>query len=413
MLEEMFPRDHARLLSLRLLGSHLEGLSVSLRAQRYPYPVIRLRVVQASRAEALLRAQRVRRLCEVSVARFLSFAPCCPHRPRRSQRRVYLAALIRSLARYLDGIGALAHPEPTPQESLVAAYCLHLKTVRGLVSGTTATHAATVAEFLATIDYDGDPQRLRALESAEIESFVRSAGARLCRASLQHTVARLRSFLRFLTARGQIRPGLDSQVDAPRVYRGEKLPRSLPWESVRALLASIDRTTGKGRRDYAMFLLAASYGLRASEIVALRLDDIRWREDTIEVDRPKTKSPIVLPLTQEVGAALADYLRHGRPEQPFREVFLRVPAPVGPLRPSAVTGAFRTWAERAGIVLPVQGPHCLRHSLAVHLLRRCAELGTIGSLLGHAGTESTCVYLRLKVEDLRDAALDLPQEVRS
>jgi len=97
---------------------------------------------------------------------------------------------------------------------------------------------------------------------------------------------------------------------------------------------------------------------------------------------------------------------------PCRHVFLRVRAPWGPLRPTAVGEAFQGWTRRAALPIRRQGPHCLRHSLAVHLLRQGVPLKTIGDLLGHRSTESTCVYLRLNVVDLRDAALDLPQEVR-
>jgi integrase len=222
----------------------------------------------------------------------------------------------------------------------------------------------------------------------------------------------LRSFLRFLASRGKIARGLDSSIDTPRLYRGERLPRSLPWATVQAFLAAIDRSTPMGRRDYAMFLLIATYGLRTSEVAALRLDDIEWRARRLRVPRPKTKTPIVLPLTDEIGAALLDYLRHARPHLPHREVFLRVRAPAGPLAPTAVTEAFQAWSRRGALPIPYQGPHCLRHSLAVHLLRQGTSLKAIGDLLGHRSAESTCVYLRLHVDDLRDAALDLPQEAR-
>ena len=143
------------------------------------------------------------------------------------------------------------------------------------------------------------------------------------------------------------------------------------------------------------------------------MDDIEWRAGRLRVPRPKTKTPIVLPLTEEIGAALLDYLRHARPNLPHREVFLRVRAPAGPLAPTAVTEAFQGWSRRGALSIPYQGPHCLRHSLAVHLLRRGTSLKAIGDLLGHRSAESTCVYLRLHVDDLRDAALDLPKEARS
>jgi site-specific recombinase XerD len=120
----------------------------------------------------------------------------------------------------------------------------------------------------------------------------------------------------------------------------------------------------------------------------------------------------MLPLTAEVGAAILAYLRDGRPTLPHRQVFLRSRAPAGTLKPTALTEAFQGWVRRSGLPIPYQGPHCLRHSLAVHLLRQGTPLKTIGDLLGHRSTESTCVYLRLHVEDLRDVALDLPADVR-
>jgi site-specific recombinase XerD len=165
-----------------------------------------------------------------------------------------------------------------------------------------------------------------------------------------------------------------------------------------------------GKRDFAMFLLVATYGLRTCEIASLHLEDIQWRAACIRVPRTKVEGILPLPLTEEVGAALVDYLRNGRPELPLREVFLRVRAPQGILGPTAVTEAFKGWVQRSGLPIQLQGPHCLRHSLAVHLLRQGTSLKTIGDLLGHRSAESTCVYLRLNVEDLRDVGLELPRE---
>jgi site-specific recombinase XerD len=299
-----------------------------------------------------------------------------------------------------------------PREQLVAVYRAGLERVRGLAASTVTHHGATASALLTFLGFDGDAAILRHLGPRQLEGFLRAVGTRIGRASLQHTVAHLRSFLRFLATRGDIVQGLDAAIDTPRLYRGERLPRALPWATVQAFLAAIDRATPMGRRDYAMFLLVATYGLRTSEVAALRLDDIEWRASRLRVSRPKTQTPLCLPLTQEVGAALLDYLQHARPDLPCREVFLRVRAPAGPLAPTAVTEAFQAWTRRGGLPIPYQGPHCLRHSLAVHLLRQGTPLKASGDLLGHRSVESTCVYLRLHVEDLRDAGLDLPQAVR-
>ena len=314
------------------------------------------------------------------------------------------------MERYLDAEQVLAVPCPNRKQSLLTEYGTYLETVRGLVPPTIAQHLRTSGQMLDHLHYEKDPARLADLTRSDIEIFVRASGERLGRRSLQNAVAQLRSFLRFLSGRGQVAPNLEGQIDTPRVYRGERLPRSLPWGIVQEFLRSVDRTKGQGLRDYAIFLLMASYGLRASEVVALKLDDIEWRAGRIVVPQPKTAQRLVLPLTDAVGQALVDYLRGARPRLPYREVFLRGRAPAGHLRPTAVTEAFQAWARRSGLAIPFQGPHCLRHSYAVHLLRQGVPLKTIGDLLGHRCAESTCVYIRLAVEDLRDVALCLPPE---
>lgn len=406
MLVELYPRLHARFSSLPLLGPHVDDFVVWMHAQGYPRLPIRLRVRETPRVEARLRRRGVRKVEDLSAAKLLAIAP------RESQDDIYLGAAVRSLARYFEARGLLVSPPMTPGEILVGEYRAHLGHVRGLSEATIAQHASTVSELLALLRYDVDSDALRRLAIDRIDAFVETVASRVGRESLQHTVAHVRSFLRFLVGRGDVASGLESAIDTPRVYRGERLPRSLSWETVQSFLKAIDRSTPKGRRDYAMFLLITTYGLRTSEVAALRLDDIDWRAARLRAPRPKSKTPIVLPLSKEVGAAIAHYLRRDRPPLSYREVFLRVRAPVGPILPTAVTNAFQTWTRRGRLAIPYQGPHCLRHSLALHLLRQGTSIKVIGDLLGHRSSEATCVYLRLHVDDLRDAALEVPAEVR-
>jgi integrase/recombinase XerD len=168
--------------------------------------------------------------------------------------------------------------------------------------------------------------------------------------------------MRYLVGRGEIAAGLERAIDTPRVYRGVRLPRSLPWKTVQSFLTAIDRSTPMGRRDYAMFLLITTYGLRTSEVATLQLDDIEWRAGRLRVPRPKTKTPIVLPLTKEVGAAITAYLRRDRPDLPHREVFLRVRAPAGKLAPTAVTEAFQAWTRRGQLPIP-SGAKCRSYAV--------------------------------------------------
>jgi site-specific recombinase XerD len=292
----------------------------------------------------------------------------------------------------------------------VTGYEAYLTELRGLAASTILPHTSTASQLLRHLTDTTPPTPLARLTPAAVDGFLEAVSARLTRASLQHTVAQLRSFLRWLGGQGRAPQGLDTQIDTPRVYRQERLPRALAWATVWALLRSIDRTTPLGRRDYAMLLLIATYGLRTSEVVTLTLGDIHWRRSELRIVRRKVEGVLWLPLTDAVDAAIIDCLQHGRPPSPTRVLFLRHRPPAGVLKPTAVTEVFQACVRRSGLPIAFQGPHCLRHSLAVRLLRQGVSLKAIGDVLGHRNAERTCVYLRLAVEDLRDVALSLPAE---
>jgi site-specific recombinase XerD len=333
---------------------------------------------------------------------------------------------VRQLDRYFDTELSL-YPKPVLSrlEQRVSAYAEYMETVRGFARSTRHFHCLTVREFLTHLRYEESPTDLAAISSRDVENFLCALGPRMTRASLVHVVAHLRAFLRFLASSGEVPVGLETNIDTPRVYRHEQLPRALPWETVRALLKSIDRTTPLGRRDYAIFLLIATYGLRSCEIVTLTLDDVEWRAARLHIRQRKTRSSLWLPLTDEVGAALLDYLRHGRAvltvrkdrmlfrggfQHCYRELFLRHRTPIGVLKPSSISGAFVNWSRRSGLPIPFKGAHCLRHSYAMYMLRSGVALKAIGDLLGHRDFDSTRAYIRLAVDDLREVALHLPPE---
>ncbi len=407
MLRELFPRAYQRYAALPLLGSTIEGFASWLHAQGYPCVTVRRHIRAIGRIDEALQSRGRHALSEVTAADLSSTA-------RDASADPQVAATARAVARYLIERGTLPVPvAPVALPEPLAAYRAYLDDVRGLAPATIARHVTTLAEFVGRLDDATPPIPLGHTSGPAIEAFLQTLGARLSRASLQHAVAHLRSFLRFLAGRGDVPPHLHTQIDTPRVYRLEQLPRALPWETVQAFLRAIDRTTPHGRRDYAMFLLIATYGLRAGDIVALTFDDIEWRAGRLRVVQGKTATPLLLPLMDEVGASLLEYLRHGRPALPYRELFLRVRPPAGILKPTALCDAFQLWTKRSGLPIPFHGPHCLRHSYAVHLLRQGTALKTIGDVLGHRSAEATCAYLRLAVDDLREVALDLPPVERS
>ncbi len=321
------------------------------------------------------------------------------------------AGTIRQMQQFLDETHGLPPPPAITQTRLrneLERFSGYMKNVRGLSDNTIRSHIIYLGPFLNSIGFETNETALSTLSLKHVEDFIVTCSKDLNRYSLQHVVGYLRAFLRFEYTRGVLQTPLHEMIDTPRVYRLEKLPRTLPWSVVNKLLNSIDRTDEQGIRNYAMLLLIATYGMRSCEVVSLSLDDINWRAATIRISQGKNDNHLVLPLTDAVGNALIDYLRNGRPNLPYREVFLRIRAPHGRLKPTAVAEVFQRQVHLSGIDIPYHGAHCLRHSYAVHLLRQGTSVKVIGDVLGHRNIESTCVYLRLAIDDLRNVALDIP-----
>jgi site-specific recombinase XerD len=406
MLEDVVPRAAGRYRSLPLLGPSAEDFVSWLAARGYRKVTLINMIYTLPRIDRWLREHGVEQLVEIDPA---ILAQCWKAFVRRTCQP---SAMVRALGQYLASRDLVRPglPEPrTPSEQLAAEYGHHLETARGLTRETIENHARTAIRFLEQVGYAGDPARLTTVTGSDIEAFIRERAQQLRRTSLRETIAHLRGFLRFLTTRSEALAALDTNIDTPRIYTQEQLPRALPWETVQALLESLDRSTARGIRDYAMLFLTATYGLRVGEVVALTLDDINWRQCQLSVPQEKTRSRLVLPLTDRAGTVILDYLRNARPAGiSCRRLFISNRAPVGPLGRAAVTAAFARHAQRSGLKIPFAGAHCLRHSYAVHLLRTGVSLKLIGDLLGHRSAESTCVYLRLATEDLRQVPLAVP-----
>jgi integrase/recombinase XerD len=402
MLRSLLPKAHHKFLSLPLLGPITDGFDDWLAASGFTRGSRKFSIRMLPQVDANLRRRRIDEVAKLNHAVL--------HDCWKALMKIYPcgAGTVHTLERYLVAGGLIVDGrQTTPQTSTLSEdYTNHLRQVRGFSASTVSSHRRTAQGFLLHLKESGIAVgRIRA---SNIEAYISKAGRRLSRASLQHDIAALRGFLRFLTTDGRLPAGLDLQIDTPRLYRLEQLPRSLPWETVRTLLQSIDTRSPMGLRDYAMFLLIATYGLRASEVVAVGLDDIHWRRGVLRIHQRKTSSPLELPLTNEVLSALVKHLKRTPPPESYRRVFLRMRAPMGLLKPTAVTEAFQSLVRKSGLSISYQGPHCIRHSYAVHLLKSGTPLKTIGDILGHRTAESTSMYLRLATGDLREVALEIP-----
>ncbi|MBP6689790.1 MAG: tyrosine-type recombinase/integrase [Hyphomonadaceae bacterium] len=249
---------------------------------------------------------------------------------------------------------------------------------------------------------------ISALTIAEIDAYFSERAPKLRRRSIKDTAQRLRAFVRFLHATGRIPRDISTQIISPTMYAYESIPSALSREEIEAALTTTRKDrSALGLRDYAILMLLATYGVRAGEIMQLRLDDIDWRAETLRIRHTKTRGQTMLPLTAPVGEALLEYLDQARPKTDRREVFLRARAPYQPLR--TLHSEVRRRLEAAGVKPEGKtGPHAFRHAHAVSMLRAAVPRKVIGDLLGHRCYDATTPYLKLATEDLRAIALDIP-----
>lgn len=254
---------------------------------------------------------------------------------------------------------------------------------------------------------------LEEIQALDLSEFV-SCRDHLRPKSVSRLVSDVRSFLRYLTMRGILQRDLSGELPRIRVPRDAAIPSVWDQELVIRLLGAVDRSSAKGKRDYAILLLACRLGLRAGDIRQLKLEQLHWDDSTIEVTQSKTGIPLILPLTGEVGDALIDYLKSGRPATAHREVFLKVNPPFDPfLANSNLHHIVTYWRRLAGIQFRTaqkRGMHSLRHTLATRLLQKGTPFPTIAEILGHTSLESTRIYAKADVEALRSVSLD-PEEV--
>ncbi len=250
------------------------------------------------------------------------------------------------------------------------------------------------------------------IQALDLSEFLSSRG-HLQPKTVSRMVSDVRSFLRFLTMRGVLQKDLSVDLPTIRVPRDSSIPSVWDHGLINKLLGAIDRSSAKGKRDYAILLLAGRLGLRAGDIRTLKLDHLYWEDSRIEITQSKTSTPLSLPLSGEVGEALIDYLKSGRPQTAHREIFLKLTPPFDPFMESGNLYHIVThWRLLAGITFRTprkRGLHSLRHSLATRLLEHGTPFHTIAEILGHTSLESTRIYAKADVEALRSVALDLEE----
>jgi site-specific recombinase XerD len=294
-----------------------------------------------------------------------------------------------------------------PREIVVDAFRQYLSQERGLSVSIQCNYTRFANQFLRERFGRGSLE-LSALSATDVTGFIRRHAHERSARSAQHIVGSLRAFLRYLRYRGEITTDLAACVPTVANWSLSTLPKFLRPGQVQQVLDHCDRHSAVGLRNYAILVLLARLGLRACEVVAMTLDDIDWEGAHLMV-RGKGGQRAQMPLSAEVGHAIAAYLKKGRPRCTSRRLFIREHAPrVGFANSCAVSTLVQRALADAGVDSPHTGAYVFRHSLATEMLRQGASLGEIGQLLRHAHPNTTQIYAKVDVCALRPLALRWP-----
>jgi site-specific recombinase XerD len=393
-----------------LLDDHIEPFLKHLRAAGYADRTLRKKrtVVRAFARWTIRKQISVDDLDDSHLAAFVARSP-----QRRKAHVKFELAVMRLLLEYLRSCAGLRRPprkdDISPADSLLQRYEGYLRKDCGLTENSVHVYVPFVRDFLAAQTTKTGNVSPELFDALTIGSFI-----------LEHTIERsseyrrllctaLRSFFRFLVLCGQTLRDLSNSVPMVRKYRQTAVPAFLSPDEVDRVLKATDRSTLSGRRDYAVLLLLARLGLRAGEIVALELDDIRWRAGEIVV-RGKGQLVDHLPLLSDVGEALALYLHDDRGVSTSRRIFLRIWAPhLGLTGPAAVGHIVRRALALAGVRRSGRGAaHLFRHGLATKMIRHGASMSEISEVLRHRSQTTTAIYAQVSFEALRAVALPWP-----
>ena len=418
-LEDLFrSREALKRFRMAPLGAEMDRFNEWLLEQGYCRDVVRRRVWQLSHFNQYLRQRGLRASGEVDEDLAQQFVR--QHLPRcrcsGGRRRQYrdVPRSVRSFFAYLSERGLLAPSPPQPSEppSLLEEFLEYLKGERCLAQKTIGQHRRYLAPFLGDLGVDSDRQALAQLRPEQVQAgFARGIEGRgkSLRRRLQGI---LRNFFRYAHQQGYLERGLVQAVPPMRSYQLSHVPRGLSEEQAQKVLEGIDRTTPVGRRDFAILQLLYTYGVRGGQIRALRLQDIQWREKQIHFPAHKRGKPVRVPLTEEAGEALLEYLRQGRPPTAYPEVFLTAKAPIHPLtQASTVSVLVASRLRQTGIQGSPKGSHAFRFAFATRMLSQGQSLKTIADLLGHRHINTSFLYTKVDLSQLQHLPLEWPEEV--
>ncbi len=420
MLEKYYVRPQAvDRIRASWIASEIERYVVWLDEQSYSHATVRCRVpllfafgefawAGGARSVGDLPAHVEAFLAERVPANRVAQLSAVAARERVKNVRVPIEQMLRLVVPWFTGTSRTLLDVPFIDE--LPGFFEYLLCERGLRPTSLHGYGCCLRSFERYLGRVGVKQLVE-LSPALISMFVAERSAVLATASVGLLCGALRGFLSYAYRQGVLAGDLSKTVERPRSYRLSDIPRSISPAEVSQVLACVDRSSTRGKRDFAALLLLATYGLRSREIAALTLDHIDWGRERLSVPARKGGHSTAFPLSSSVGEALVDYLQHGRPQSAERRVFFMAFAPVRPISHTAVSKLATKYLLKAGIQVPRPGSHTLRHSCVQRLVDADFSLKTIGDFVGHRSPKTTEIYTKVAVESLREVALGDGEEV--
>ncbi len=385
-------------------ATHIDDYADWLHASGYKPPIIVRTLRSLARWTDWLTATGNGHDLSEALERYTTYVNPTPRTPYQHSPNKESITAARLYIRFLRERGVLP---PSPVEvvnswPLLIEFFSWMREQRGVTETTVSVYQPILIDFLASVG--SEPCSYRA---ETLRDFVLARGKRHGVSYAKLGATAVRGFVRFLTATGRCRVGLEHAIPAWRSWALSSTPKYLSAEDVsRVIRASSDSRCGV--RDRAMILLMARLGLRAGDIVGLHLTDIDWVNARILVSG-KSRRQVFLPLSQEIGTALLRYLRNARPAVSMPELFVTGLPPFRPIRRQSVAGVVGRTIFRAGVISSAHGAHVLRHSAATMMLRQGVSLSNIGAVLRHRLPSTTAHYAKVDYLLLASIAQPWPE----
>ena len=321
-----------------------------------------------------------------------------------------------SANRFLNYLRAFGLLDPLPRQEiyhpLLDAYLKWMRHYQHASDGTLEVRRHSISQFLQWLGPEATQGGLLKLTAERIEAFFISYAQGMGRSARRSMQSALRTFLRFCLHQGYIEQSLDRAVPTLRTYKLATIPRGLSDTQAQQVLRCINRNSHVGRRDYAILQMLYTYGVRGGQVRALRLEDIDWSQNQILFKASKHGKDSRLPLTEDVGESLLDYLQYSRPPYAYPHVFLTCRAPYHPFPySSSLSAIVERCIQAAGIKIPNKGAHAFRHCFATRMLYKGHSLKAIADVLGHRHLQTTFIYTKVDFNALKQVALEWPEEV--